>query len=67
MKSGFTFSQFHLPVTQGRVYWFGAIQWERMVAKPTPQNFHCTTIAVVVRAMARARLKPEGGNGAARS
>ena len=36
MKSGFTFSQFHLPVTQGRVYWIGAIQWERMVAKPTP-------------------------------
>jgi hypothetical protein len=24
-----------LPVTQGRVCWIGATQWERMAAKPT--------------------------------
>jgi hypothetical protein len=39
MKSGFTFSQFHSPVTQGRVYWLVQYSgWERMVAKPTPQT-----------------------------
>ena len=40
MFAGFTFSQSYLPVTQGRVYWIGAIQWERMAAKPTtPQGY----------------------------